>query len=128
MNKWKQSDIAVIIEKIDNDISMMAAKNMAPPYVIKMRNELNNIEKMSNRIDTIEETRFLPSAYALSQIAVTLVMLILLFSVLDPYVIGMCIIFTVAFLIMGILVLIKDMDNPFETGGRGSADVDLSQY
>ena len=91
-----------------------------------MRNELNNIEKISNRIDTIEETSFLPSAYALSQVAVIFVMLILLFSIVDPYVIGMAIIFTVTFLITGILVLIKDMDNPFETGGAGSADVDLS--
>jgi hypothetical protein len=125
-NKWKQSEIAVIIEKIDNEIIVMAANNMAPAYVIKMRNELNNIEKISNRIDTIEETNFLPSAYALSQTAVLLVFLILLFSIVDPYVIGMAIIFTVTFLITGILVLIKDMDNPFETGGTGSADVDLS--
>ena len=125
-NKWKQSEIGEIIEKIDDDIKVMAAKNMAPPYVIKMRNELNNIEKISNRIDTIEETNFLPAAYALSQVAVLFVMLILLFSIVDPYVIGMVIIFTVTFLITGILVLIKDMDNPFETGGTGSADVDLS--
>jgi hypothetical protein len=125
-NKWKQKEIAEIIEKIDDDINAMAAKNMAPPYVIKMRNELNNIEKISNRIDTIEETNFLPSAYALSQVAVSLVVFILLFSMIDPYVIGMVIVFTVTFLIAGILVLIKDMDNPFETGGTGSADVDLS--
>jgi len=125
-NKWKQSEISKIVEKIDDDIKVMAAKNVAPPYVIKMRNELNNIEKISNRIDTIEETNFLPAAYALSQVAVLLVMLILLFSMLDPYLIGMAIIFTVTFLITGILVLIRDMDNPFETGGTGSADVDLS--
>lgn len=125
-NKWKQSEIGDIIEKIDDDIKVMAAKNMAPPYVIKMRNELHNIEKISNRVDTIEETNFLPAAYAFSQVAVLLVMLILLFSKVDPYMIGLVIIFTVTFLITGILELIKDMDNPFETGGKGSADVDLS--
>jgi len=125
-NKWKQSEIGEIIDKIDDDIRDMAAENMAPPYIVKLRNELNNIEKISNRIDTIEETNFLPSAYALSQMAVFLVVIILLFSIVDPYVIGMFIIFTVTFLIAGILVLIKDMDNPFETGGTGSADVDLS--
>jgi len=125
-NKWKQSDIVEIIDNIDDEIREMAAKNMAPAYVIKMRNELSNIEKISNRIDTIEETNFLPSAYALSQTAVLLVMLILLFAIVDPYLIGMFIIFTVTFLITGILMLINDMDNPFETGGKGSADVDLS--
>jgi hypothetical protein len=102
-NKWKQSEIFEIIEKIDTEIREMAAKNMAPAYVIKMRNELNNIET-----------------------AVLLVILVLLFAIVDPYLIGMFIIFTVTFLIIGILTLIKDMDNPFETGGTGSADVDLS--
>jgi hypothetical protein len=125
-NQWKQSEITQVIEKIDLDIAEMAAKNMAPAYVIKMRNELSNIEKISNRIDTIEETNFLPAAYVLSQTAVFFVVLILLFAIVDPYMIGMFIIFTVTFLIVGILMLIKDMDNPFETGGKGSADVDLS--
>lgn len=124
-NQWKQREIGAEIEKIDQDIAAMAAQNVAPPYIIKLRNELNNIEKMSNRIDTIEETDFLPSAYALSQTAVFLVFLILLFAMVDPYLIGMAIIFTVTFLITGILLLIKDMDNPFETGGNGSAEVDL---
>ena len=125
-NKWKQSELGEIIEKIDLDIRKMAEKNMPPAYVIKMRNELNNIERISNRIDTIEETNFLPSAYVLSQTAVSLVILILLFAIVDPYIIGMFIIFTVTFLVVGILLLINDMDNPFETGGKGSADVDLS--
>ena len=125
-NTWKQSAISEVIEKIDEEIAEMAATNMAPAYIVKMRNELNNIERISNRIDTIEETNFLPAAYALSQTAILLVVAILLFSIVDPYLIGMSIIFTVSFLIFGILMLIKDMDNPFETGGRGSADVDLS--
>jgi len=66
-NQWKQKEIGAVIEKIDQTIAVMAAQNMAPPYIIKLRNELNNIERISNRIDTIGETDFLPSAYALSQ-------------------------------------------------------------
>jgi hypothetical protein len=125
-NQWQQKEIGAVIEKIDQEIAVMVTQNVAPPYIIKLRNELNNIEKISNRIDTIEETNFLPSAYALSQTAVFFVFLILLFSTVDPYLIGMAIIFTVTFLITGILLLIKDMDNPFETGGTGSADINLS--
>ncbi len=124
-NQWKQKEIGAQIEKIDREIAVMAAQNVPPPYIIKLRNELANIEKISNRIDTIEETDFLPSAYILSQTAVFFVFLILLFSTVDPYLIGMAIIYTVTFLITGILLLIKDMDNPFETGGQGSAEVDL---
>jgi predicted membrane chloride channel (bestrophin family) len=125
-NKWKQSEIGETIERIDAEIRHMAVKNMAPAYIVKMRNELNNLERLSNRVDTIEETDFLPAAYKLSQTAIALVVIILLFSIVDPYFIGMFIVFAVAFLVFGILMLIKDMDNPFETGGTGSADVDLS--
>ena len=120
-NQWKQKELGAEIEKIDQEIAVMAAQNVPPPYIIKLRNELTHIEKISNRIDTIEETDFLPSAYMLSQTAVFFfVFLILLFSTVDPYLIGMAIIFTVTFLITGILLLIKDMDNPFETGGKGA--------
>jgi hypothetical protein len=125
-NQWKQTEITAVIEKIDQEVEVMAAQNVAPPYIIKLRNEINNIEKISNRIDTIVETDFLPSAYALSQTAVLLIFLILLFSYVDPFLIGMFIIFAVTFLITGILLLIKDMDNPFETGGKGSAEVSLA--
>jgi predicted membrane chloride channel (bestrophin family) len=125
-NQWKQSQISEVIDTIDKEIVEMAAKNIAATYIVKMRNELNTIERISNRIDTIEETSFLTAAYSLSQTSIFLVVAILLFSIVDPYLIGIFIIFAVTFLIFGILILIKDMDNPFETGGHGSADVDLS--
>jgi hypothetical protein len=125
-NTWKQSVITDEIEKVDKAIIAMALKNVTPNYLIKMRTELNSIERISNLIDTIEETNFLPAAYCLAQTAIAFVVLVLLFSIVDPYFIGMFILFTVSFLIFGILFLIKDMDNPFETGGHGSADVDLS--
>jgi hypothetical protein len=125
-NTWQQTAITDEIEKVDKSIIKMAANNVTPNYLIKMRTELNNIERLSNRIDTIEETNFLPAAYCLAQTAIAFVVLVLLFSIVDPYFIGMFILFTVSFLIFGILFLIKDMDNPFETGGYGSADVDLS--
>lgn len=125
-NEWKQTKISAVVEKIDACVAAMAAGNLAPAYVIKMRNELNSIERLSNRVDTIAETSFLPAAYVLSQTAIALVTAVLLFTAVDPYLIGLCIIFAVSFLVFGILLLIRDMDNPFEYGGKGSADVDLS--
>jgi hypothetical protein len=125
-NQWKQTDLIEITEKIDGEVRAMAINNLAPAYAVKMRNELNNIEKLSNRVDTIEETSFLPAAAAITETAVLLAILLMLFALVDPYLIGMSMFFTVTFLIVAILLLIRDMDNPFETGGKGSAEVDLS--
>jgi hypothetical protein len=65
--------------------------------------------------------RFVPTAFALSQIAISAVILILLFINIEPFTGGMILFALTAILLIGILFLIKDMDDPFS----GYATVDL---
>jgi sugar phosphate permease len=77
-------------------------------------------------VKTIAETSFIPAAYAIAEISVVGVVLILFFVKLDPYYDGMIIFTIIVALLISILLLIRDMDNPFEYGGKTFADVDLS--
>ena len=54
------------------------------------------------------------------------VLIVLLFIRLDPYYEGLVIFFVIAVTIIGLLLLIKDMDNPFEYGAHAYADVDFT--
>lgn len=47
-------------------------KRLMPQWAVKIRNDLYNIEKTSNRIETIIETSFMPAAYTIAQIAIGL--------------------------------------------------------
>lgn len=125
-NRWDIKKIGNDIGIINDDIHILAKKNVAPPFCVKMRVELTTIDRICNRIQTIAETSFIPTAYAIAEISIIAVIFILLFLKIDPYYEGLILFAVISTLIIGILLLIKDMDNPFEVGEGTYADVDLS--
>jgi hypothetical protein len=118
---WKSSNVNEAIDIIDKDIKILAEENVPTAIIIKLRNELTNIDKISNRIDTIIETSFMPAAYTIAQIAVIMAIAVLLFVELDPYYEGILLFGGVSFLLISLILLIRDMDNPF----GGNVRVDL---
>lgn len=124
-NTWNLPDINREMNKINNDIRVLAYLNVAPPLIAKLRNELGILDKMTNRIEVIIRTDFIPAAYALAEIATASVILLLLFIKIDPYLEGTIIFAVVCSMLIGLVLLIRDMDNPFEIGAGTYADVDL---
>jgi hypothetical protein len=125
-NEWKLREINPAIDKIDDDIEHLAADGIPPAYITKIRSEMSILEKLSYRIDTIMETSFLPAAYVIAIIATASVLITLLFTKMDPFYEALTLFSSITFVLVGILLLINDMDNPFEVGRKSSADVDLS--
>jgi hypothetical protein len=125
-NEWKLREINPAIDKIDEDVEHLAADGIAPAFIAKIRGEMSTLEKLSYRIDTIMETNFLPSAYIIAIVANAAVILTLLFTKMDPYYEALALFSSVTFVLVSVLLLIRDMDNPFEVGRRTSAEVDLT--
>ncbi len=119
---WKSSAVNSVIDKIDDDVIHLAEKGAPPVLLARIRNELGNINRISNRIDVIAETSFIPAAYAISEVAIIFVLAITAFVEMNHYYEGIAFIGSISFLLIGLMLLIKDMDNPFE----GYASVDLS--
>ncbi len=124
-NNWNLGDLNHDMNRINNDIRTLSYANVAPPLIAKLRNELGAIDRMANRIDVIIRTDFIPAAYALAEVATGGVILLLLFIEMDPYFEGVIIFAVLATMLIGLLLLIKDMDNPFEFGSHTYADVDI---
>jgi hypothetical protein len=124
-NNFNLPDINREMNKINNDIRILAYANVAPPLIAKLRNELGAIDKITNRVEVIIRTDFIPAAYALAEIATGSVILLLLFVKIDPYFEGTVIFALISSMLVGLLLLIRDMDNPFEIGSDTYADVDL---
>jgi hypothetical protein len=125
-NNWDLHEINSTMDAVNNDIRLLSAKGMAPPLIVKLRVELINIDKISNRIKTIAETSFIPAAYGIAELAVGAVLIMLLFLKIEPVFEGLALIAATSSLLIGLILLIKDMDNPFEVGKKTYADVDLS--
>lgn len=125
-NTYGNENVRAAIASINEDIYGLVDQNAAPQYVNRIRTELGNLDKLTSRVRTIAETSFIPAAYAIAEISVAGVIFILFFVKLDPYYEGIVIFTIIIALLISIILLIKDMDNPFEFGQKTFADVDLS--
>jgi hypothetical protein len=124
-NTFNLFDINREMNKINNDIRTLAYLNVAPPLIAKLRNELGIIDKITNRIEVIIRTDFIPAAYALAEIATASVIFLMIFVKIDPIFEATIIFAVISSMLIGLLLLIKDMDNPFEIGSHTYADADL---
>ncbi|MDO8473227.1 MAG: hypothetical protein Q7T05_05345 [Dehalococcoidia bacterium] len=121
-NHWELDRIDQAVDRIDEDIRALYGKNVAPPMIARLRNEVTNIDRMSNRIDTIMKNSFIPAAYAISEVVVALSLVTLLFTKVGSPLEGVVLFTFTSFILVALLALLKDMDNPFE----GNAKVDSS--
>lgn len=119
---WKLREISSATEKIEDSVYHLAQNNVSPNFISKMRTELVNIDRISNRIEIIMETTFMPVAYLIADVAISLVIFLLLFVKMDPYYEGITLFGAVSFLLTSLMLLMRDMDNPFS----GAIRVDLS--
>ncbi len=125
-NDWKLKNIDIVMNKINSDIEILSHENTPPAFLTKMRSELTNIDKMSHRIDIIKETTFLPAAYTIAKIAISSLLLILVFVKIEPVFTGPLFIGIISLVLISLVLLIQDIDDPFEFGKDSYADVDLN--
>jgi hypothetical protein len=125
-NEWNlRRDIIPAMDAINDDLARLAELNVPPNFLVKISSELSAVDRLANRIEIIMETSFIPAAYAIAELATAGVILILLFIKLDPYFEGLVVITVISALLIALLLLIRDMDNPFEVGRQSYADVDM---
>jgi hypothetical protein len=124
-NAWNMEEMDSAVDTINADIARLVDLNVPPNFIIKLKMEMTNIDRISHRVKTIAETSFIPAAYAISELAAAGVIILLLFVKLDPLYEGLVLFTVLSMLLIALLLLIKDMDNPFEVGMKTYADIDL---
>jgi len=125
-NAWNlRRDITPALDAVNDDLARLAELNVPPNFLVKLRTELSAVDRLANRTEIIMETSFIPAAYAIAELATAGVIFILLFIKLDPYFEGLVIFTVISALLISLLLLIRDMDNPFEVGRTSYADVDM---
>jgi len=118
-----------MLDKINlmNDFFIELDKEgIAPPYIVKMKNEQNSIRKMILRIDTVRDTDFIGSAYAIVEAMGFLTALGLIIMKIEPFYASLFFTLLVTFLISYMVFLIRDLDNPFDYGVNGESGTEIS--
>jgi hypothetical protein len=126
---YKKERTQSILKKISmmNDFFIEFDKEgVQANYIIKLKNEQNSIRKMILRIDTIRDTEFVGSAYAIVEAMGFLVAIGLILIKIEPFYASLFITLLVTFLISYMFLLIKDLDNPFDYSIHGESGTEIS--
>jgi hypothetical protein len=98
-----------------------------PNFIVRMKQEQNNIRRLLLRIDTIRDTSFVSVGYAVAELGTGLLIFGLLCADISPLEEAMFYVGAVSFLMLYLIFLIRDLDNPFDyyKGGLEAAHVSL---
>ena len=117
-DEWKMSDIHPHIDAIDRAIAVASAAGGHGPSVRTNQVWLHNVLRIVERLEVIIETSFVRAGYYLAGTVVTFSIVGLLLTRLDPFYPSLLLFAFAAFVIVGLLILIADLDNPFAGDAR----------
>jgi len=125
---YKKERTRTVMEKLSrmNDFFAKLESLTQATYINRMKQEQNNIRRMIIRAHTIRETCFVESAYAIVEALAFVLVISLLILKMEPFYESMFFSLTVSFLVLYMLFLIKDLDNPFEYRAYGDLGDEVS--
>ena len=100
-----------------------------PNFIVRLKQEQSAIRRMTIRINAIRETSFVMAGYAIAELTSLLLVGGLLFTEVGELGLEVFLVSTIAFLLGYMLLLIRDLDDPFDYDGAdqaGAAEVSLA--
>lgn len=97
-----------------------------PNFLSRMKNEQANVRKMVMRVDNIRDLSFIQSGYAIVETLAFFVIIGMLILKIEPFYEALFFTFLVSFLLTYMILLIKDLDNPFEYSEHGESATEVS--
>jgi hypothetical protein len=110
----KTRALNTLFAKIENDTQAN--------YIVRLKNEMSNLSKIIIRVDTIRDTNFISTGYQIAISVTTLMSFGLIFSKLDPFYESLFFVGVISFLMIFLILLINDLDDPFAYSKKYSAE------
>jgi hypothetical protein len=125
---YRKQRTRVIIGKLHqmNNYFAEFESTMQAGFLSRMKNEQSNLRKMIIRVDNIRDMSFIQSGYIIVEILAFLVVVGLLIMKINPFYESVFSTMTVSFLLIYMIGLIKDLDNPFDYSGAGEGGTEVS--
>jgi hypothetical protein len=95
-------------------------------FIARLKQEQTNIRRIINRIHYIRETSFNSAGYAISEIITFILSIGLIFIKIEPFYEGIFFVIFVPFILIYMIFLIKDLDNPFNYYGNKETSDEIS--
>lgn len=123
--KEKTRSILTKLHSMDDHFAELESM-IQPNFLTRMKNEQGNIRKFIIRINSIRDISFVPSAYAIVEVLAFFVIFGLLILKIEPFYEALFFTTLVSFLMVYMIFLIKDLDNPFDYSEHGESGTEVS--
>lgn len=127
-NECNHIGLESCIESIDNlssEFIDMEKNGLLPNYVVRLKTEQGNLRRTVLRVQHIQRTQFLPSAFILGASIVTLVIFLLLFVQTEGSPESIIVFGLISYMFVYIIRLIQEIEQPFQQGVETLDDVSL---
>lgn len=110
--KQRTSELMESLNSLTGHFATMEQWTQAT-LVARLKQEQSNLRRSLTRIHTIRETSFISSGYLLSDLITTLLCAGLVLAKIDPFYESLFFVTVISYLMIFLLFLIRDLDNPF---------------
>jgi hypothetical protein len=125
VRRWfcKEERTQNLMEKVQNLGDFFAALEpfTQANFIVRLKQEQAAITRMLTRIHTIRETTFVSSGYTMAKLVTLFVLLGLLSIKVHPWYESVFLVGIIAWFLSYLILLIEDLDNPFDYGRDGKA-------
>ncbi len=115
------------VERLTDSFVEMERLGVPPNYIARLKQEQAVIVRNLMRVAYIQRISFLPSAYALIEAILVLLIGLLLFTEIEPLSTGIVVLAFISFIFVYMLRLLHVLDTPFRAAGAGPDDISLFQ-
>ncbi len=105
-----------------NDDFLAFEKETQANFIVRLKQEQNQLRKTLNRAKVIRETSFLGTGYAVAEIITAILVLALIFIQMEVFYESLFFAGFISFMLIYMIFFIKDLDNPFGYGTHGVAE------
>ena len=103
----------------------MEKLGVPPNYIVRLKQEQSIIRKSIMRVYHIQRINFLPSAQILAQTIVILIVSLLIFSRIEPFIDGVVLVAFISYIFIFLLRVLRVIDKPFRVDEYSMDDVSL---
>lgn len=103
----------------------MERTGIPPNYIVRLKSEESLIRRNILRVYYIQKINFLPSAFMLVESIVALIMVLLVFTKIEPFFDAVVITIFLTYIFTYVLKLLKTLDKPFRANEDTRDDVSL---
>jgi hypothetical protein len=113
------------ISELNATFGQMEKAGVPPNFVVKLKQQQTVLLRHVYRVNYIQRIQFIPSSTVLVRSITIFVLVVLLFTNVDPYYAGLIITGVISFVLLYMVLLIQTINVPFKPSGESVDDVSL---